>query len=89
VSYLPRAENARIAYNALVKQDRPWPGYVYPDDVDLDALREVLIAIACPIPCDGVVQGEGWHKLCEKYADEALEALCPTLPDRSPQGSES
>lgn len=74
MSYTPTRKSAKDAYQALKKRSK-WPGHVYPSDLRKEALREVLLAITCPIPCDGVVRGEGWHRGCEKRADDALALL--------------
>lgn len=75
MSYRPGSPSALAAFDLLVEEDRPWPHYVYPSDIHVHALRELLIALVCPIPCNGVRGGEDWHLLCENKADSALMAL--------------
>lgn len=51
--------------------------------VDMAALRHVLVAATCPLPCKGyrVENPESdWHEGCEKRADDALAALRGNLP---------
>jgi hypothetical protein len=80
MSYFPKSKNAARILGLLRKKprsDTPWQRLVdqqFPRYKD-DDLREVLIAIACPIVCVGVVNVTGWHKVCEKHADDAIAAL--------------
>ena len=75
MSYTPKRKNAQEAFAQLVRKDRPWPGYIYPSDIDRESLRELLIAVYCPIPCDGFGNAESWHATCEAAADHALAEL--------------
>jgi len=75
MTFTPDGPQGSKAYKALVKPDRPFPGYVYPHDINVPALRDVLIAVTCPIPCVGYVNETGWHKGCEARADAALATL--------------
>ena len=80
MSYFPKSKNAERILGLLRKKprtdtfshklmDRQFPRYKDSD------LREVLIAIVCPIVCVGEVNATGWHEVCEKRADDAIAAL--------------
>lgn len=80
MSYQPTTSAAAAALAALTRTPDGIPdriaalGSPY-RDVDHAALRDLLITLACPSVCVGVVDRNGWHELCEKKADAALEAL--------------
>jgi hypothetical protein len=80
MSYMPKSERATVAIRDLkvpAPKDAPWYAKLSPmyPAIDVEALREVLIATVCPIVCEGVIRGEKWHELCEAKADAAMKAL--------------
>lgn len=80
MSYQPGDEGALLSLAALT-EDPMQMGPMFTAlgepyrTARLDALRELLIALVCPAVCVGFVNDEGWHLLCEKRADAALESL--------------
>ena len=80
MSYFPKSKNAARILGLLRKKPRntsAWQKILdqqFPRYKDAD-LREVLIAITCPIVCVGEVNVTGWHEVCEKHADDAIAAL--------------
>lgn len=80
MSYQPGDEGALLSLVALT-EDPMQMGPMFTSlgepyrTARLGALRELLIALVCPAVCVGFVNDQGWHRLCEKRADEALESL--------------
>jgi hypothetical protein len=89
VSYFARgdqtAEQAEVAISALSPRST---GSLLRDiqpyhRVDMTALRHVLIAATCPLPCKGYRVADydsDWHEGCEKRADDAIAVLRGNLP---------
>ncbi len=72
MSYTPSSSAARSAVDELrIKIGPAWGSKV----MSREALREVLIAAQCPLPCVGYVNDTGWHTECEAAADRAMAAL--------------
>lgn len=78
MAYTPTSAEARAALAYLIEPDRPWPHYVYPSDIDKQGLYELLLALTCPIVCDGHTSNggaESWHAGCERRAQRAADII--------------
>lgn len=79
MSYFTRNDKAVAALDALRVPPAPeetWLHMYGEQTIDREALREVLLQLACPIPCDPARAEEvGWHKDCERRVDEAIGLL--------------
>lgn len=72
----PVIPRARVALDALTLPAGDLTRLLGPfASVDAGALRELLVALHCGPACVGVINDAGWHRACERAADEALEAL--------------
>lgn len=58
-----------------------WDLYPGPD---VQRTFDVLAKLACPVPCVGYVNETGWHRECERKAQEAMRALGLHPPDLTP-----
>lgn len=89
MSNRPVNPRAQAAFDALTASADSSPLARFTGgSADPDALRELLIALTCPLPCVGEVNDTGWHLQCEARADTALAALrqglAPLAPTAAP-----
>lgn len=86
MSHTPTTDRAREALAALADPEPDgfgdrlmWSQFPHAG-LTLKDLRELLLGLACPLPCIGVVNDTGWHLDCEARVDAAMTALAGNLP---------
>ena len=77
MSYSPKEKSAAKALAWMgVDCESEWWDYTR---WDFDVVREVLIALSCPLVCDGPTRvdgsANGWHKLCIEKAEKAMSVM--------------